>query len=173
MFVRSSARAFEFLPRTPARALLTLLLMLQYSTSMARTLELPLSIPYALVRNQLAERVFAGPGESVQILRDDSTCNRLSISTPQVTGTALGRVHVTVRVEAHGGTPIASYCVLPFSWDGVVELSEQAYVGNTASAIAFRIVDSNILDAQGQQASVPGVVWNWIKRYVQDRKSVV
>lgn len=164
-----TARRPQLLLMPGARFLCALLLLLTGGASDAQTLALPLTIPYAIVRNSLAEHVFAGAQETVPLLRDSSGCNHLTMAAPRIVGTSVGRLRVRARIDARGGTPLAGNCLLPFQWSGVVEVSEQAYIGATPSAIAFRIVDSNILDAHGQKASVPGVVWNWIKQYVHPR----
>ena len=146
-----------------------ILLLALSKLAFATEVTLPLSIPYALVRAQLAERVFIEPHETLHAVSDASGCNNLKLSAPRVEGASQGGVRIAMRVDARGGTPVASACVLPFTWSGVIELRESAYVGNTPTAIAFRIVDSNILDKDGHRSAVPGVVWSWVKQYVHPR----
>lgn len=133
----------------------------------ATDVTLPLAIPYGMVRAQLAERVFIEPKESLHALSDASGCNKLKLSAPRVEAAPQGELRITLRVDARGGTPVASACVLPFTWSGVIELRESAYVGNPPSAIAFRVRDSNILDKDGHSSTVPGMLWGWLKQYVQ------
>lgn len=132
--------------------------------------EVPLNIPYALVRAQLAERVFIEPLETLHALSDTSGCNRLKLSAPKVEGAPAGGMQVTMQVEARGGTPVpGGACLLPFTWVGTVILRESARVGASPTAIAFRIVDSDLRDASGHQQTVPGVLWGWIKQFVHPR----
>jgi len=132
--------------------------------------EVPLNIPYALVRAQLAERVFIEPNETLHALSDASGCNRLKLSAPRVEGAPAGGMQVAMQVEARGGTPVpGGSCLLPFTWQGTVILRESARVANTPTAIAFRIIDSDIRDPSGKKETVPGVMWGWVKKYVHPR----
>ncbi|MCC6706471.1 MAG: lytic transglycosylase domain-containing protein [Gammaproteobacteria bacterium] len=134
------------------------------------TVEVPLNIPYALVRAQLAERVFIEPEETLHALSDASGCNKLKLSAPTVEGAAAGGMQVAMQVEARGGTPVpGGACLLPFSWSGRLILRESARVADSPTAIAFRIVDSDIRDESGKKETVPGVMWGWVKQYVHPR----
>lgn len=134
------------------------------------TVEVPLNIPYALVRAQLAERVFIEPDETLHALSDASGCNKLKLSAPKVEGAAAGGMQVAMQVQARGGTPVpGGACLLPFTWSGRLILRESARVGDSPTAIAFRIVDSDIRDESGDKETAPGVMWGWVKQYVHPR----
>ena len=155
-----------------ARALSAALLLCAAAATRAAptSVEVPLNIPYALVRAQLAERVFIEPRESLHALSDASGCNKLKLSAPEVDGAAAGGMQVAMRVEARGGTPVpGGACLLPFTWQGRVILRESARVADSPTAIAFRIVDSDIRDESGKKETVPGVLWGWVKSYVHPR----
>ena len=101
----------------PSRALLALLLSyLALPVWAAPTpVEVPLNIPYALVRAQLAERVFIEPKETLHALSDASGCNKLKLSAPKIEGAAAGGMQVAMHLEGRGGTPVpAGACLLPF-----------------------------------------------------------
>jgi hypothetical protein len=140
------------------------------SSAHGAPVEVPLNIPYALVRAQLAERVFIEPQETLHALSDASGCNKLKLSAPKVEGAPAGGMQVAMQVEARGGTPVpGGACLLPFRWSGTVILRESARVADSPTAIAFRIVDSDIRDASGKKETVPGVMWGWVKKYVHPR----
>ena len=112
-----------------SRALSTVLLScIALSVWAAPTsVEVPLNIPYALVRAQLAERIFIEPQETLHALSDASGCNKLKLAAPTVEGAAAGGMQVAMQVEARGGTPVpGGACLLPFSWTGTVILRESA-----------------------------------------------
>lgn len=157
----------DVLRRSLSGALCALLPLL--ATPAAATVDVPVAIPYALVRNALAERVFVEPGERVQVLTDKSRCNSLVLSAPRIEGSGDGFMRVLVRMEARGGTPVGTSCMLPFDWKGTIELRESAFIADIPQAVAFRIIDSNLLDETGTRRSVPGVLWNWVKLYVHPR----
>ena len=133
-------------------------------------IEVPLNVPYSLVRAQLAERVFIEPQETLRALSDASGCNKLKLSAPTVDGAPAGGMQVAMQIEARGGTPMpGGACLLPFTWRGTVILRESARPAESQTAIAFRIVDSDIRDQSGNKETVPGVLWGWVKKYVHPR----
>lgn len=151
------------------RALL-LALALTSGAGGAASLEVPVTLPYVLIQRQLAERIFTGHEQSLEALRDTSGCNVLQLARPRVDAHPRGGLRVRLAVEARGGTPgPGATCLLPFTWRGTVELREEAYIGNTVTAIAFRVADSDLLAADGARSSVPGVLWDWVKQAVQPR----
>ncbi len=152
------------IPSCSARRWLVALLC--YTPLALATVEVPVNIPYVLVRNALAERIFTQADESIQVLTDSSRCNSLVLSQPRIESSGDGYMRVLVRLVAHGGTPLGQSCILPFDWAGTIELRETAFIAAEPYAVAFRIADSNLLDESGVRASVPGVLWNWIKQYV-------
>ncbi|MBK6661088.1 MAG: hypothetical protein IPG43_24445 [Proteobacteria bacterium] len=108
--------------------------------------------------------MFIEPEESLHALSDASGCNKLKLSAPKVEGAAAAGMQVAMRVDARGGTPMpGGACLLPFTWRGQVILRESARVGDSPTAIAFRIVDSDIRDESGKKETVPGVMWGWVK----------
>ena len=115
-------------PTLRAGTLFALLLSLAHAARADLPVAVPVTIPYALVRNHLAERVFTGSNESVQVVRDRSGCNSLTLSAPRIAGTNVGRLRVLAQIEARGGTPIAGTCVLPFTWVGAVDLDRKSVV---------------------------------------------
>ena len=116
----------------------------------AAPVEVPLNIPYALVRAQLAERVFIEPKETLHALSDASGCNKLKLSAPRVEGAPAGGMRVAMQVEARGGTPVpGGACLLPFSWQGTVVLRGDARVADSPTAIAVRRVESGTRVASG------------------------
>ncbi|MFA5549084.1 MAG: hypothetical protein WDA10_11125 [Porticoccaceae bacterium] len=140
---------------------------------LAAEVELPVTLDYGVVNQALGQQLFRAADGSAEVFSDGLDCNALTLADPWVEGTLEGQLRITTRVLARGGTPLGGRCLLPFEWTGVIETLEEAYVPPGTATIAFRIVDSRILTADQQNRSVPGVVWDWIKRYIHPQLGAV
>ncbi len=129
-----------------------------------------LPVPYRIVEDALIAQVFIGPAQTVRVFEGQSACNTLTLSEARVESGGRQRVRVLTTLTAHVGTPLAAgQCLFLFDWTGVLETNEEPYLVSGRVGIGFRVVDSNILDRKGKRASVPGVVWAWVKQYAHPR----
>lgn len=133
----------------------------------AGELEIPLQLDYRIVHQALVEQLFTEPDSTANVFTDRSKCNSLVLSEPEVAGTSSGKVLITTRASARGGTPVAGRCLLPFNWRGRIEVLENAQL--QGNRITFQTADSRLLHEQEGKISVPGVLWGWIKQYVHPR----
>ncbi|MEQ8663995.1 MAG: transglycosylase SLT domain-containing protein, partial [Gammaproteobacteria bacterium] len=134
---------------------------------------LPITLDYTLIERALTEHVFVAPGASVRILGGGDGCNELVAAHPRIAAAADGRVRVLLDIDARGGTALAGRCILPFSWQGEVELLETAAFGSVPTRLEFRVTDSRLRAAGGGADGVPTVLWNWIKQFVHPRIEAV
>ncbi len=135
----------------------------------ADELILNLPINYGLVRAALVDQIFIGPQTTARVLEGKNACNLLTLSEPEAEGGA-GQIVVRTRVTSRGGTPLTQGRCLPlFEWTGILEATEAPQVLKGQRAIGFRVTDSRILNAEGEQSAVPGVLWRWIKENVHPR----
>ena len=138
---------------------------------------LPLSVPvtldYALIERALTEHVFVEPGQRARVLGTSRGCNELVAARPRVTAAEDGRLRVLLDLEARGGTPLGTRCVLPFTWRGQLELFESARFGEVPTRLEFHVTDSRLAADSGSATAVPGVLWNWVKQFVHPRIEAV
>ena len=165
------------MPPQPFRPALWTLLLLSLGLLpprlMAEEVALPFTLDYGVINQALTQQLFTAADGSAEVFSDGLDCNVLTLADPWVEGTVEGQLRVTTRVTARGGTPLGGRCLLPFQWTGVIETLEEAYVPPGTATVAFRIVDSRILTADQQNRSVPGVVWDWLKRYIHPQLGAV
>ena len=136
----------------------------------ANDLSLALPVPYRIVQDALIAQVFIGPAQTARVLEGPNGCNTLTLSEARVEGGARRRVRILTTLTAHVGTPLSGgQCLALFDWSGVLETNEEPYLASSHFSIGFRVVDSNILQRDGKRASAPGVVWDWVKKYVHPR----
>lgn len=158
-------------------ALLATTLLAGASATHGASPPLPLSVPvtldYALVERALTEHVFVEPGQRARVLGTPDSCNELVAARPRVAAAEDGRLRVLLDLEARGGTPLGTRCVLPFSWRGEIELFESARFGEVPTRLEFHVTDSRLAASTDAAATVPAVLWNWVKQFVHPRIEAV
>jgi len=153
--------------RRPQRAGLGALLLSMCVSISALELELPLTIPYAMVRQALADSLFQGPGAELELVRDNRGCNHVRIGAPRLAAGAPGELLLTLDIKVRGGTPLADLCLLPFTWQGRVEVREEVYIGLAPTALAFRVREARLRTAEGGASRVPAALWTTIERQLR------
>ncbi|WP_020681139.1 transglycosylase SLT domain-containing protein [Marinobacterium rhizophilum] len=139
----------------------------------ASELSVPVTLDYRILDQALNEQLLPGAGRSVELVTDSSRCNGLRLSSPRIEGSDGGQVRIRTRISTRTGIPAGDRCMLPLEWNGVIETLHQAYIDRNRPAIDFRIVDSRILKTDQQTQAVPGVIWGWIKDFIQPRFDAV
>ncbi|MCP5199029.1 MAG: lytic transglycosylase domain-containing protein [Gammaproteobacteria bacterium] len=155
------------------RVLLALLVLSARAAAATTPVTVPVTLPYALLERALAEHVFATADGRLEVLRDGQACNRLVLARPRVAAQGDGRVRVTLDVEAHGGSPLGTRCLLPFTWHGTLDLVETPFLEAAPLRIGFRVTDSHLAAADRTAARAPTVLWDWVKRLVHPRLEAV
>ncbi|UTW11236.1 lytic transglycosylase domain-containing protein [Marinobacterium rhizophilum] len=140
---------------------------------LAGELQVPITLDYRILDQALDEQLLSGPGNTAELFTDGSRCNSLRLSNPRIEGTDDGQVRILTDISTRTGIPTGNHCMLPLEWNGVIETRHQAYIDRHRPAIDFRIVDSGILETNEQTRAVPGVIWNWIKDFIQPRFDAV
>lgn len=134
----------------------------------ARDVSFPIRVDERFLTAELKRAVYVDEGESARVFDDPSGCNSLVLTDPQVVAEE-GRLRVRSAGVARFGVSAGGRCLLPLSWSGVVELIEEPWLDPDAPAVRFVVVDSRLLDTDGDEPLVSGTLWGWIKRYVHPR----
>jgi hypothetical protein len=138
----------------------------------ARQVDVPLQFDHELIRQALLAQVYT-PADGRAVLWNDGTgCGFLKLWEPSV-GSAGARLRLVTRGEARVGTPIGDQCLAPIQWNGFLEVFEEPYLGDGQRVLQFRVVDSNIFDAEWKKRFFTGKIWDLVKQYVQPRLEAV
>ncbi|ANG64604.1 hypothetical protein A8C75_20420 [Marinobacterium aestuarii] len=140
---------------------------------LATELDLPVTLDYRILHRALDEQLLSGPGKTVELLADSSGCNSLRLSNPRIEGTDGGQIRILTDVSTRTGIPTGNHCMLPLEWKGVVETLHQAYIDQRRPAIHIQTINSSILKSDEQARAVPGVIWDWIKTFIQPRYDAI
>ena len=132
-------------------------------------LEIPVSLDYRILEQELRQQVFSGPGSTVQVYADQLNCNVVTLADPKVSGTDDGRVRVVASMQARVGTVIGNTCGFATAWNGVVETLHTASVDPIASRATFPVTGSSLKGADGGEAILPPYVQGMLEEPVNSR----
>ncbi len=129
-----------------------------------RTIQIPLRFDDDFIREAIAAQVYTTATGKAVLWDDGTGCGFLKLREPRVQ-TTNGRVRVTSRGEARVGTPFGNSCIAPVQWDGYVELFEEPVLAADQKSLQFRVVESNLYDANWRKPFIAGRLWDVIKKY--------
>jgi len=158
----------------PLRAACLLLFAAAFAPgAFAAELDLPLELDYRILEQTLDQQMFSDPGRSAQVYADHIRCNTLELSEPRVSGTEDGHIRIRTTIKTRTGTPLGQKCLLAKFWTGVIDTVHEASVDAASSTIAFKVVDSDILNKDERHSVIPRVMRKWIVQYIHPRLDAV
>lgn len=134
----------------------------------AREVSFPIKLDERFLTSELVRNVYTDSGNTARVFDDGSGCNSLVLFDPTVLAED-GVLRVRTAAEARIGVAAGERCLLPISWNGLVELIEEPRLHPRAPIVRFVVVDSRLLDRDGEPATVSSTVWSWVKDHVQPR----
>jgi hypothetical protein len=134
----------------------------------AKTVALPITIDYPLLRALVVATVFSGPAENLVVLDESRGCRRIVVSPPAYSGEN-GLVRSEFRVSLRLGAAIGDACLAPVDWEGILVLHQRPRMDPGGWTLAFDTVGSQVLDRQRQPARLVGLVWDVVQTHVYRR----
>jgi hypothetical protein len=127
----------------------------------AAEVDLPLTVPFDLLVQQLTRDLYTQPGGVAPLWRE-SRCRYLSLDHP-----AFSRQRALLRFVTHGegsvGTQVLWFCLNALRWRGFVEALTTPYI--TADwQLRLRIAESNLYDENWHKRLLSGLLWNVTER---------
>ncbi|MGR9046951.1 MAG: lytic transglycosylase domain-containing protein [Gammaproteobacteria bacterium] len=159
--------AHQVLPLSLRALLLTLMSLFSVSVS-GNEISVPLRLDYRFLLRVLQEKVYSDPGNTVQVFDERKECSSVILSAPRI-GKEGERIRIVTSAEARLGIRIIGSCWHIPQWQGLIEVFEEAAIAPGQSTIEFHVVDSNLLDREGNKPLVTGTLWDWIKNHVNPR----
>lgn len=148
--------------------LLPVVLLLLTSGAGASEISVPLKLDDQFLRRILLEQIYTAQGNTAQILDGQTDCSTLVLSDPQI-GPHADQIRIVTAVKARFGQRIASGCWHLPEWRGFIEVFLEPAIVPEQATVEFRIVDSNLLDREGNKPLVSGTLWDWVTPYVHSR----
>lgn len=132
------------------------------------TVTIPIRLDEQFLRRLVLDQVFTEPGQSAVIWDDPLGCGGLTLTDPKVTAKK-GTLTVRSAAAARWGISAGESCLLPVSWDGLVDVVEQPVIEPGRAVVNFRVADTTLYRKNGRKAGFAARFWGWIKGYVHPR----
>lgn len=138
------------------------------TTSEAGQVVVPLQFDFVYLQKALTAQVYTEAKDTARVWDDGSGCNFVVLSEPRVDAVA-GNLRITSDTVARVGTGIGGRCLTLLEWQGLVEVHEKPEIDRNRDVVGFRVVESNILEADGSKGLATGRLWDLVKQYVHPR----
>ena len=116
----------------------------------SKEITIPISLEYELLDTLLIQSTFTDPGKTAQLIHEADGCLELRLSEPHFSGAA-DVVNLSSKIFIHLGTPLGGSCLMPYQWNGSVEISQVPQLDSNTWDLTFRTVDTRIFSADGQE----------------------
>jgi len=130
----------------------------------AETIKLPMTIDFALLRSLIVKEAYPEAGERAGVVVMNQGCNEIWLANPQI-GEEKGEIRFQTDIHIVWGTPVAGNCLVPISWSGTVIFWQKPQIDNDWR-LRFVTRDSKLVNTEGQQAAIPGLIWDLVKKNV-------
>ncbi|OGP61480.1 MAG: hypothetical protein A2V65_06160 [Deltaproteobacteria bacterium RBG_13_49_15] len=137
------------------------------SIGVSKTVALPLTLDYKLLRSLVIQTSFTGPGQSATVLDQEDGCNFIRISDPTFSEKK-SFLWCETRVQIRTGVPFNENCLMTSELNGYVAFHIQPIINRRTLKLTFRTIDSVIYDQNHKPKKVAGVIWDAIKEQVYD-----
>jgi len=140
----------------------------------AADVAVPVVLDFAFLREALVTQLYTEPGERAAIWDDGTGCGALDLFEPAVDA-ASDRVHLRIRSRgaARVALPVGRQCLFSVAWTGVVEVLVTPEMNAATQSLTFRVVDSNLYDADGRKSVLDARLWDLVKARVHPRMAAV
>ena len=148
-------------------AFLLILVLLLPEYAFSKTVSLPLSIDYPLLRSLVINCAFTDQNQTSVVLDENNGCRKITISEPIFTEEG-SRIRFETKLKIHVGTSIGSTCIMPIEWEGYLALFVNPRIDSSTWVLSFETVDSILYEKDHEPAQVAGIIWTFVKTLVYD-----
>ena len=140
--------------------------------AIAKTVNLPLTIDYPLMRALAVATAFTDPGESAIVLDENQGCRQITLSAPKY-GAEGSHLNFEVKAQARLGTALGNTCLAPVEWEGYVVFEQRPRIETQSWQLNFETLDSTLYDRNRRPARVAGVIWGLIDTHIHAHLSAM
>lgn len=130
-----------------------------------KTIALPVTLDYPLIRSFLVSQVYTQPGRKAVLLDQSNRCVRIELSDPRVNAKG-SLIYLLNKIKLQAGLELGNRCLQPLVWEGYVEVRLQPYLDQKTRSLRFKTRDSKFYNQQLEKMTVAEVIWRMIKKYV-------
>lgn len=149
---------------SPNCLLLLLLIHPCFASGDTRTVEVPLTLEFPLIRSMVKEKIYTSPGGKV-LLEDEDGCTRIELWDPQIfpARTSLG---IKSKIKFQSGFRIGAACFRLVTWTGEIEILQRLWLDKEDWQLKFKTEDSFIYDQNHKRPFLAGIFWDHVKFYL-------
>lgn len=140
-------------------------------TGLGREVLIPITLDYDLLDALLINTSYTGPGQTAELVNEGNGCIELKLSDPRFSGGS-GVVHLRTSIFLHIGTPLGETCLMPYQWQGSVQVSQIPKLDERSWELSFETVDTRIFNSDNQQIERLDIVFDrlmpLLNSYLQD-----
>jgi hypothetical protein len=133
--------------------------------AVSKTIALPLTLDYPLIRSALIAKVYSLPGQKALLLDPKNRCVRLELSDPQVRPDGQS-ILLLNKIKLQAGLEIGKGCLKPLDWEGYVEVRLKPYLEQKTWLLHFKAQDSKFYNLQHERMRVAEIIWKLIKKHM-------
>lgn len=129
-------------------ALAALLLLVFHLDANGKEITMPITLDYELLNGLLVQTSYTDPGQTAQLLYEGNGCLELRLADPKFSGEA-EVINLLTDVYIHLGTPLGDSCLMPYQWNGSIQVSQIPKLDSQSWDLTFQTVDTKIFSADG------------------------
>lgn len=130
-----------------------------------RTIELPLTLDFSLLRSFLVRQAYKGAGESALVVNKDEGCTRIRLWNPKL-GRENGYLKITNDIKVKAGVKVLGACLDPVEWQGKVEVIQKPRFDGGNWVFTVQTQESRLLTEEGDTAFVANIIYSLVREYV-------
>ena len=131
------------------------------SFSSAKEVKIPVSLDYQLLKALIIQSSYTGPEETAQLINEGNGCFALILSKPNLSG-ADNAVYFTSDVYLHAGTPVGGSCLMPYEWEGSIEIAQIPQLSNETWELTFETIETKIYSSDNKPIEGLNLIWDRI-----------
>ncbi len=152
-------------------AVLAALLLFLPLSGYGREVAIPITLDYELLDALLISASYNDPGQTAVLVNEGNGCIELRLSDPRFSGDT-DLVHLRTSLFLHIGTPLGETCLMPYQWQGSVQVSQIPRIDERTWELSFETVNTRIFNSDNRQIERLDIVFDrlmpLLNSYLQD-----
>ncbi len=133
----------------------------------AKTVILPVTLDYPMLKELIISRFFTYPGNTAVTLDENDGCSKITLFEPDI-GAEGKHIRFGTYINVRTGTYIMDNCVMPVEWEGYIEIVQRPSFDSNGWLLKFETIDSRLYDVNRVPTTITGIVWELIKTHVHE-----
>lgn len=147
--------------------LLLVFLAILPRVAFSKTVILPLTVEYPLLRSLVIQTSFTDADQTAVVMEDEDGCTIVKLSEPAFSEKN-GFLQIELKVYVEAGIGYGDHCLMPIQWDGFVSFLQEPKIDSEAMRLSFKTIDSAIFDRFHKPQKVTEIIWKLIKKWAYE-----